>query len=427
MKMLIAGFDDDRGGKGTARAVRQVIGADEVLADLIDGDAPVSGGPLARAQLVLEDYHAWRLHVYRPDPATRGKMWRIGQRQVENGSWRSLLATESQGLPELTPYAHSRASGGALTRREHASVEFTSATGSRVIIDPIFRSRLLRCAVTMPPPAHGINAAFVTHNHSDHFDLATLDWLAARGATVYVPPVPRRSLLAEDMFRQLDACGLPGRICEAGSLTQAGDITVEALPFLGEQPSPAVSPVEPGIRNWGNCYRIDSPGYSVLVLADSGVDPTGSMVAEISDMVKRRGPVDIVLGCLRYLYLPFDAAGLTSYYATLPVSGLRADYELYKRGRLPSATLGISGTAIACAEAKAKVFLPYAHGLTGYAQPISENAFGPGHGFNESMACAALSRELKRIGSDTTVLGWNPGDSWVPAAARTRAQSRSQL
>jgi hypothetical protein len=124
-----------------------------------------------------------------------------------------------------------------------------------------------------------------------------------------------------------------------------------------------------------------------------------------------------VVGSLRDLYLPFDVDGLACYYVVLPVSGLRADHELYRRGKLPSATLGLSGTAAACAEAKAKIFLPYAHGLTGYGQPIVGNPFGPGAGIDESTACAALSEELRRIGSDTKIVSWNPGDSWTPSAS----------
>jgi L-ascorbate metabolism protein UlaG (beta-lactamase superfamily) len=269
----------------------------------------------------LKIYTTWRLSEQRPGFPRRNKEYRVGPKQVRNGSWRSLLGSdEALQSPEQPVYVDPSACGGTLTRREHASVEFTSPSGSRVVVDPIFRSPLLRCTATMPVPTPGIDAAFVTHSHGDHFNLATLDWLASRTAMIYVPPVPTRSLLAKDMLRQLDACGLPGEICETGSTTQVGGITVEALPFFGEQPSARVSPAEPGIRNWGNCYRVTTPGFSALVLADSGTDPSGSMITAISESAKRIDPVDIVIGSLRYLYLPFDVEGLACYYTVWPIS-----------------------------------------------------------------------------------------------------------
>jgi hypothetical protein len=80
--------------------------------------------------------------------------------------------------------------------------------------------------------------------------------------------------------------------------------------------------------------------------------------------------------------------------------------------------VGVAGIAAACAEAGAMTFLPYAHGLTGYGRPIEDNPFGPGPGLDEQSACRALSEELRRIGSDTVVGRWNPGDSWTPRGVR---------
>lgn len=300
-------------------------------------------------------------------------------------------------------------------RREHASVELQSTADARIIFDPVFRSVFINSALEMPVPEAGVAAAFVTHSHGDHFDLSTLDYLAALGATIYVPQVPRRSMLSEDMDWALELCGLPRRTCEPGSLIKIDDVTVEALPFFGEQPSVLVAPAEEGIRNWGCCYRIDTPHFSALLLADSGSDPSGNMIAAISDSVGRRGKIDVILGCLRDIYMPFEVSGLPSYYSVLPMSGIRADYELFRRGKLPSATLGISGIAEACAAAGAKTFLPYAHGITGYGQPIGVNPFGPGRKIDELSACHALTEELRRIGCATAVLNWNPGDCWTPS------------
>ncbi len=299
-------------------------------------------------------------------------------------------------------------------------MEVVSPAGTRVIIDPIFRSPLLACAAQMPVPQPGIAAAFVTHSHSDHSDIATLDWLAASGTAIHLPTVPRTSLLAEDMAGQLGLCGVPATVHETGTLTQIDDVIVEALPFFGEQPSARVCPAEPGIRNWGNCYRVDTPGFSALVLADSGADPAGDMLAAIQDSVRRRGPIDVVLGCLRTMYMPFDVAGLSSYYVVLPMSGLRGDHALWRSGKLPSATLGPACMAAACAAAQASVFLPYAHGLTGYGKPLVANPFGPAPYADEQSACRGMAGELTKIGCGTQVTAWNPGNAWTPHDGRHR-------
>jgi hypothetical protein len=416
MKVMISSLDVGLGDVELARAIRTIVRHDERLLELIDVEAPVSGGPLARSKLIFEDPDEWRLTVIRPGESRAGAAWRLGASQLSSGKWRSLTEDAGQ-LRQVTSADRPccPAPAGALIRREHASVEVSSPGGFRIIIDPIFRSPLLHCASAMPPPDPGVTAAFVTHSHADHFDVATLDYLAASGTAIHVPSVPCNSLLTEEMHDSLALCGIISRRCEWGSVTEVGDIRVEALPFFGEQPSALTSPAYADIRNWGNCYRIDTPGFSALVLCDSGIDPSGSVLRSVNDSVRRRGPIDVVLGCLRHFYLPFEVDGLSSYYAVLPMSGLRMEHDLYRQGKLPSATLGLSGTAVACAEAQAKVFLPYAHGLTGYGQPIAENPFGPGPGLDELAACAAMAEELKRIGCGTDVRYWKPGERWTPA------------
>jgi L-ascorbate metabolism protein UlaG (beta-lactamase superfamily) len=419
MRIVGEGFAAGLPDQDLARDLRTAIERNDLLTESIDADAPLSGGPLALPGLTFEDWSAWRLSVSRPGEPDSDATWRIPVSRLADGSWRPLLSTVEGENPLAVRSTLSPSAAGcvALTRREHASIELSSPDGARVIIDPIFRSRLLGCVTAMPVPEPGIAAAFVTHSHSDHFDLATLDYLASGGAAVYVPQVPRHSLLSEDMYRALQLCGLPSQTCEWGSLTQIGDITVEALPFFGEQASALVLPPQADTRNWGNCYRIDTADFSALVLTDSGADPTGSMLGTISESVRRRGPIDVVVGSLRHLYMPFQVEGLQCNFVVLPVAGLRTDHDLWQRGKIPSSTLGISGTAAACAAARARVFLPYAHGLTGYGQPIAENPFGPGTGLDEAAACRALSEELKRIGCGTVVASWNPGDSWTPASA----------
>jgi L-ascorbate metabolism protein UlaG (beta-lactamase superfamily) len=415
MRITREGFEANLRDEDLAKALRATIEPNDLVAELIDASAPLSGGPLSRSKLTFEDWDVWRLSLNAPGEPGRGTIWRIPVSRLADGSWRSLLKKVSGRQPTVArPTRRLLGSGcAALMRREHASIEVRSSSGSRIIFDPIFRSRLLGCQHAMPVPEPGIAAAFVTHSHGDHYDIATLDYLASLGATVYVPEVPRHSLLSEDMHRALQVCGLASRICKWGAVAQIGDITVEAIPFFGEQASALVQPSEADVRNWGNCYRIDTADFSVLLLSDTGADPTGSMLDAISESVRRRGKIDVVVGSLRHLYMPFEVEGLHSNYVVLPMAGLRSDHDFWRRGRLPSSTLGISGTAAACAEAGARVFLPYAHGMTGYGQPVEANPFGPGPGLDETAACQALSVELQRIGCHTVVTRWNPGDSWT--------------
>ncbi len=413
MRVTKRGFENNLADEDLTKALRAAIEGNDLLTELIDASAPLSGGPLARSVLTFEGWDEWRLSLSPQGEPARGTTWRIPCGRLADGSWRSVLGKVR--ARQATVASPPRLPGAAvLTRREHASVEVCSASGSRVIFDPIFRSHLLGCQDAMPVPEPGIAAAFVTHSHSDHFDLATLDHLASLGTAIYVPEVPRHSLLSEDMHRSLQLCGLAPWICQWGSVAQISDMTVEAIPFFGEQASALVRPSEADARNWGNCYRVDTADFSALLLSDTGADPAGSMLDAISTSVQRRGPVDVVVGSLRHLYMPFEVDGLHSYFVVLPMAGLRSDHDCWLRGRLPSSTLGICGTAAVCAEAGARVFLPYAHGLTGYGQPIAVNPLGPGPEIDEAAASAALSAELRRIGCGTVVTNWNPGDSWTP-------------
>lgn len=408
-----------------ARAIEDAVSSDERLTKLIDTDAARSGGPLARPELIREQYSHWRLSVRSSGLPGQGASWRIADDRVPAGAWRTLLGAvpPSGGTQVAQSIKDASATGGAVMRREHASVEIQSPSGTRILFDPVFRSMSMNYADRAWVPEPGVAAAFVTHSHGDHFELASLDHLAASGTTAYVPAVPHPSFLAEDMDAQLASCGLPRQVCELGSLTRVEDITVEALPFYGEQPSASVGPVDADLRNFGNCYRVDTPAFSALLLADSGRDPAGSMLAAIRDSVRRTGPIDIVLGCLRSIFLPFEVDGLPCYYTSLPMSGIRTDHELLQRGKLPSATLGLSGTAAACAEAQARIFLPYAHGMTDYGQPVGDNLFGPGTGLDELSACRSMAQELRRIGCPTEVVGWNTGDTWTPRGIRPAVSS----
>jgi beta-lactamase family protein len=407
-------------GPGMKRALDELVRDKEELSDAIDTSAVMSGGAIAKPSLIFEPASDWLLSMYdlRHDALVQTHAWKMRHERIRAGVWRQILKMkEVQDAPKELPLSEPLMSGTVLLRREHASIEVTSPTGTRIVFDPIFRSAMLQCAAAVPPPGRGIAAAFVTHSHSDHFNIATLDYLAADGTRIFVPSVPRPNMLAMDMRDGLELCGIAAASSAWGGQARVNDVNVEVLPFFGEQPSAQVATTDRDVRNWGNCYRVDTEDLSVLMLSDTGADPQGNMLQVISDSVSRIGPIDVVIGCLRDFYSPFEVAGLSSYYFALPVDGLRSDYDLYRRRSLQSTTLGMSGTARACAEARAKVFLPYAHGLTGYGQPLGANPFGPGADVSEASACRALAAELDRIGCSTSVGAWNPGDRWTLLAS----------
>ena len=401
------------------RVFRRAIQGNPKLINHINIESAKSGAAFIHRSLIFEEPTYWNLTLFRRGNSglTAHRAWHIPERNIVDGSWQRLLGKINDNSPRVEQAHNSVKPGTFIARREHASLEIGVRGGQRIIFDPIFRAHHLECALMIPKPDPGLSAAFLTHSHSDHFNLATLHLLAEDGTKIYVPDTPRTSILGEDMFRTLRICGLRPVRCAWGEVVDVGKhISVEVLPFFGEQPSARVPPTEDEARNWGNCYRVDTDDFSALILSDSGVDPNGNVLQGIRRSVSKRGPVDIVFGCLRYFYSPFEIEGLAAYYSALPIDGLRSDYEFYRLGRLESTTLGIVGTAVACAEAGAKIFLPYAHGLTGYQQPIIANPFGPAEDVDEATACRALQDEIRNIGGRTTVVSWNPGDYWAPSS-----------
>src|SRR4029077_1670492 len=127
----------------------------------------------------------------------------------------------------------------------------------------------------------------------------------------------------------------------------------------GEQPTRTDAVLPADLRNWGSCYRVETPELSVLVLADSGVDPSGSVVTAIERSVAERGPVDCVASCA----LPFPEvvnSGLPDYAFVVPFDLLA---NALANPNPPSMTAGPDGVADACVAARARWYLPYAHGF----------------------------------------------------------------
>lgn len=145
------------------------------------------------------------------------------------------------------------------------------------------------------------------------------------------------------------------------------------------------------------------------MLVDSGADPLGSMVDAVRKSHVARGPVDVVLSCLREFASPFFG-GLFMYWATLPFARLQELHAQLGSRSLPATTAGPEGAAELCQAAHARYYFPYANGFAGPGAPITDVGWGYGEP-SEAVLVDKVSAALARRRAKTAVRNWNPGDS----------------
>lgn len=130
--------------------------------------------------------------------------------------------------------------------------------------------------------------------------------------------MPRPSLLTDvDHRAVLASLDLEVLAPAWDSSIRIGDVEIDILPFYGEQPTRTLPLPHPDIRNWGNCYRFNLPGWSLALLVDSGVDAAGSMQDALRRSVERRGPIDVIMSCCME-FREGDNPGLPHYLLTVP-------------------------------------------------------------------------------------------------------------
>ncbi|MGQ0594030.1 MAG: MBL fold metallo-hydrolase [Gammaproteobacteria bacterium] len=304
-----------------------------------------------------------------------------------------------------------------IIRREHSSLA-VRYLDTQVILDPQMSASGWTTNDCRYPDGlpQDVAAILLTHGHADHWHLPSV-LTAAREATVpvVVPDVPVLSILSEERLASSLACANQRTITATwNSTVQVGDFAVTAVPFYGEQPLRTERIVEAGVRNWGNCYRISCPAFSMLVLTDSGADPAGTMVDVVSEVTAREGPTDIVVAnCFEF---PEGInAGLPHYAFVLPFVMLQKLFSDAAHGPRASITLGVDGLAEVCAAAQAKYFLPYSHGFEGIGQ-LPHSVGGARRGEKELLRQLEVALSLRA--ASTEVVPWVPGDVFVPEQTR---------
>lgn len=300
--------------------------------------------------------------------------------------------------------------GAGILRREHASVVISSGIHS-IIFDPQGYNRAWTTGNGRYPAdrATRFDAVAITHSHADHWHLPSILRHSDSTTTVLVPAVPRQNLLTPVDFSAALSISGQRHVCLGWEdRFQVGDIEIQALPFYGEQPTRSSPGAAEGVRNWGNCYLVKCPQFSVLVLADSGADAMGDM-REVVARAASRHTIDAIVSCCgRFPEGAND--GLLHYALVVPFERLREIHVNGRRGDWQSITSGPEGIAELCAIANARYFLPYAHGFGG----LGRDVFVEGLGFSERNLVAPLEQKLTSLGGKTRIIPWQVGEFFDP-------------
>ncbi|MEW5739230.1 MAG: MBL fold metallo-hydrolase [Myxococcota bacterium] len=206
-----------------------------------------------------------------------------------------------------------------------------------VLVDPYFRpaSRfdLPHCQPMQPRDLGRVDAVVITHSHGDHFHLGSLLQLP-RDVRVFVPPVERESLFSTDCALRLRQLGFTNVEPLAPWETRdVGDVTVQALPFFGEQPTDGPG-VYPGLFNVGATWLLRTPRVSAAFFADSGHDARGDM-KEVCRRVRKEGGVDVLFCGVRGFRLEpifFGFTTLDAYLVNVPLDALTTPQQLMADG-----------------------------------------------------------------------------------------------
>ena len=404
------------------------------LAELFDIESVAEGGCIASKALLYDlhqDRSQWTLALLTDDrepcicQAGAAELPQLGallRRALQRNEWQPL--SEALAEPRLLEYRRPLAApalswpefeGPGVQRLEHASLLISSGT-TRVLIDPI--SLAIGGNVGLPDlnlaPSNlsaPVDAILISHGHLDHWHLPSILRNGGDGGVpVIVPHIPFASLLSqEDMHQSLREVGQAALSPSWGETVQIGDIEIDILPFYGEQPTVGAAVPVGNIRNWGNCYRVTTPQFSVILLVDSGCDAMGSVSDVIDQSLAKRGPPDLILSCCRELPKAPFWQGLFTFWMVLPLTELQQLPQAGGSGDGPSITLGPEGIAETCLRARTPAFAPYANGYCGVGVEISDIGWVNGEP-TEAEVLALIEQRIRLLQGETEVIRWVPGD-----------------
>lgn len=311
--------------------------------------------------------------------------------------------TVEVGVPFNTP---------GVFRLQHASVLYrTKTTG--ILTDPHLHSNYgipeLKSDITRAQLEGLVDGILISHPHYDHWHYPTLMMFAPE-IPIFVPKVPRASVMCEDMVGRLKSLGFTNVIAVDwySEPIRVGDIDIHVLPFYGEQALVPEfdKPKYPELRNWGNTYLLDTEFYKSWLLIDAGQEPNSSMI-EVAEHVKDKfGSIDLLISNFQPLSYNSIGTDLSGWGIDI-VANLLSNPQIFSVTNKPEgayvALLGPKGVAEICNIVGAKACFPYADSWAEIGQP----------GVHDRELISLVQAELQKIGCSTQVIPWTIGDGYV--------------